>query len=66
MDCGAIDENNKYQFVVWHDDIKKAETIRLRVSMGNACSFAFVHFRAGQKSGTNKFTRSSALAIGAH
>ena len=32
MDCGAIDENNKYQFVVWHDDIKKAEAIRLRVS----------------------------------
>lgn len=32
MDCGVIDENNKYQFVVWYDDIKKVEVICLRVS----------------------------------
>jgi len=32
MDCGSIDENNRYQFVVWHDDVKEAESIRLKAS----------------------------------
>ena len=31
LDCGAVNENNQYQFVIWHNDIKVAEAIRLRV-----------------------------------
>ena len=31
IDCGAVNENNQYQMVVWHNDIKVAEAIRLRV-----------------------------------
>ena len=30
LDCGAVNENNQYQLVVWHNDIKAAEAIRLR------------------------------------
>ena len=30
IDCGAVNENNQYQMVVWHNDIKVAEAIRLR------------------------------------
>lgn len=30
LDCGAVNENNQYQIVVWHNNIKEAEAIRLR------------------------------------
>ena len=30
IDCGAVNENNQYQLVVWHNNIKEAEAIRLR------------------------------------
>ena len=30
IDCGAVNENNQYQIVVWHNNIKEAEAIRLR------------------------------------
>ena len=30
IDCGVVNENNQYQMVVWHNDIKVAEAIRLR------------------------------------
>lgn len=32
LDCGATNENGSYQFVVWHNDIKEAERIRLMAS----------------------------------
>lgn len=32
LDCGAANENSSFQFVVWHDDIKEAERIRLLAS----------------------------------
>ena len=32
IDCGAVNENNAYQFVIWHNDIKEAEAIRLLAS----------------------------------
>lgn len=32
LDCGAVNENNAFQFVVWHTDIKAAEAIRLKAS----------------------------------
>ena len=30
IDCGAVNENNQYQIVVWHNNIKEAGAIRLR------------------------------------
>lgn len=32
IDCGAVNENNAYQLVIWHNDIKEAEAIRLLAS----------------------------------
>lgn len=32
LDCGAANENSAFQFVVWHNDIQKAERIRLLAS----------------------------------
>lgn len=30
LDCGAIDENDSYQFVIWHNNPKEAESLRLK------------------------------------
>lgn len=30
LDCGAVNDNNQYQLVVWHNDIQEAERIRSR------------------------------------
>lgn len=30
VDCGAVNENNSFQIVVWHNDIEEAEVIRSR------------------------------------
>ena len=31
IDCGAVDENDTYQMVIWHSNPKEAETLRLKV-----------------------------------
>lgn len=30
IDCGAIDENDTYQMVIWHSNPKEAEDLRLK------------------------------------
>lgn len=30
IDCGVIDENDSYQFVIWHSNPKEAEALRLK------------------------------------
>ena len=30
VDCGAVNENNSFQIVVWHNDIEDGEAIRSR------------------------------------